>query len=94
MGSLKSKYKRNQSELIEKLLESGRTTAVLEVKVLGTSKIKEHLIYECVYLHGSKLKSTQIIAKDITDAMARLEPFINAGVSSSVVNYILNNKNL
>ena len=41
MGSLKSKYKRNQSELIEKLLESGRTTAVLEVKVLGTSKIKE-----------------------------------------------------
>ncbi len=93
MSSLKSKYRRDQSELIGTLLENGRTTAVLEVKVLETSKIKEHLIYECIYLHNSKLKSTQIIAKDITDAMARLEPFINAGVSSSVVNYILKNEN-
>jgi len=78
MGSLKSKYKRGQSELVDTLLENGRTTAVLEVKVLETSKIKEHLIYECVYLHNSKLKTTQIIAKDITDAMSRLEPFINS----------------
>jgi hypothetical protein len=93
MGSLKSKYKRGQSELIDTLLENGRTTAVLEVKVLETSKIKEHLIYECVYLHNSKLKTTQIIAKDITDAMERLEPFINSGTSSSVVNYILKNEN-
>ena len=79
MGSLKSKYKRGQSELIDTLLENGRTTAVLEVKVLETSKIQEHLIYECVYLHSGKLKTTQIIAKDITDAMNRLEPFINSG---------------
>ena len=93
MGSLKSKYKRGQSELIDTLLENGRTTAVLEVKVLETSKIKEHLIYECVYLHNSKLKTTQIIAKDITDAMGRLEPFINSGTSSAVVNYILKNEN-
>lgn len=93
MGSLKSKYKRGQSELIDTLLENGRKTAVLEVKVLETSKIKEHLIYECFYLHSGKLKSTQIIAKDITDAMSRLEPFINAGTSTSVVNYILKNEN-
>lgn len=93
MSSLKSKYKRGQSELIDILLENGRTTAVLEVKVLETSKIQEHLIYECVYLHSGKLKTTQIIAKDITDAMNRLEPFINSGVSSTVVNYVLSNEN-
>ncbi len=93
MGSLKSKYKRDKSELIETLLDNGRTTAVLEINVLTTSKIKEHLIYECIYLHNSKLKTTQIIAKDITDAMERLEPFINSGTSSSVVNYILKNEN-
>ena len=93
MGSLKSKYKRGQSELIDTLLENGRTTAVLEINVLTTSKIKEHLIYECIYLHNSKLKTTQIIAKDITDAMERLEPFINSGVSSTVVNYVLSNEN-
>ena len=93
MGSLKSKYKRGQSELIETLLVNGITTAVLEITVLTTSKIKEHLIYECIYLHNSKLKTTQIIAKDSTDAMERLEPFINSGTSSAVVNYILKNEN-
>ena len=94
MGSLKSKYKRGQSELIDTLLENGRTTAVLEVKVLETSKIKEHLIYECVYLHNSKLKTTQIIAKDITDAMNRLDPYLASGTTSTVVNYILGNEAL
>jgi len=94
MGSLKSKYKRDKSELIETLLDNGRTTAVLEINVLTTSKIKEHLIYECVYLHNSKLKTTQIIAKDITDAMSRLDPFIKSGASTSVINYVLNNENI
>ena len=94
MGSLKSKYKREKSELIETLLDNGRTTAVLEINVLTTSKIKEHLIYECVYLHNSKIKTTQIIAKDITDAMSRLDPFIKSGASTSVINYVLNNENI
>lgn len=94
MGSLKSKYKRGQSELVDTLLENGRTTVVLEINVLTTSKIKEHLIYECIYLHNSKLKTTQIIARDITDAMSRLEPFIKSGASSSVINYVLNNENI
>ena len=94
MGSLKSKYKRDKSELIEALLDNGRTTAVLEISVLTTSKIKEHLIYECTYLHNSKIKTTQIIAKDITDAMNRLEPFIQSGASSTVINYVLNNENI
>jgi len=94
MGSLKSKYKRDKSELIETLLDNGRTTAVLEINVLTTSKIKEHLIYECIYLHNSKLKTTQIIARDITDAMSRLEPFIKSGASTSVINYVLNNENI
>jgi hypothetical protein len=66
----------------------------LEINVLTTSKIKEHLIYECIYLHNSKLKTTQIIARDITDAMSRLEPFIKSGASSSVINYVLNNENI
>ena len=94
MGSLKSKYKRDKAELIETLLDNGRTTAVLEINVLTTSKIKEHLIYECIYLHNGKLKTTQIIARDITDAMSRLEPFIKSGASSSVINYVLNNENI
>ena len=94
MAKIKQKYKREQSELIETLIDNGRTTAVLEIRVLETSKIKGHLIYHCIYLHGGKVKDTQIIAKDITDAMSRLEPYINSGTSSTVVNYILGNENL
>ena len=94
MAKIKQKYRREQSELIETLIDNGRTTAVLEIRVLETSKIKEHLIYHCIYLHGGKVKDTQIIAKDITDAMSRLEPYINSGTSSAVVNYILGNENL
>jgi hypothetical protein len=94
MGKIKKKYRREQSELIETLIDNGRTTAVLEIKVLETSKIKGHLIYHCIYLHGGKIKDTQIIAKDITDAMSRLDPFLTSGTASTVVNYILSNENL
>ena len=94
MAKIKQKYRREQSELIETLIDNGRETAVLEIKVLETSKIKGHLIYHCTYLHGGKIKNTQIIAKDITDAMSRLDPFIASGTASTVVNYILSNENL
>lgn len=94
MGKIKQKYKREQSELIETLIDNGRETAVLEVKVLETSKIKGHLIYHCIYLHAGKVKDTQIIARDITDAMNRLDPYLASGTTSTVVNYILGNEAL
>ncbi len=94
MGKIKQKYKREQSELIETLISDGREIAVLEIRVLETSKIKGHLIYHCIYLHGGKVKDTQIIAKDITDAMNRLDPYLASGTTSTVVNYILGNENL
>jgi|14BtaG_2_1085337.scaffolds.fasta_scaffold31778_3 predicted transcriptional regulator len=85
----KNKYKVKQSELIESVIEAGRDTAVLRVEVVDTSKIEGHLIYHCIYLHTSKVKETYIIAKDITDAMNRLEPYLKAGTTSDVINYIL-----
>ncbi len=94
MGKIKQKYKREQSELIETLISDGREIAVLEIRVLETSKIKGHLIYHCIYLHGGKVKDTQIIAKDITDAMNRLDPYLTSGTTSTVVNYILGNEAL
>ncbi len=94
MGKIKQKYKREQSELIETLISDGREIGVLEIRVLETSKIKWHLIYHCIYLHGGKVKDTQIIAKDITDAMNRLDPYLTSGTTSTVVNYILGNEAL
>jgi len=89
MDKLKSKYKREQFELIKTLVENDRSTVVLELKVLETSKIREHLIYQCIYLHAGKLCETHIIAKDITDAMHRLEPYISSGTPEAAINYLL-----
>ena len=89
MSQLKNKYKREQSELINTLIRNGRLTAILEIKVMETSKIKEHLIYQCVYINGGKLGETHIIAKDITDAMLKLEPYITSGTPDIAINYIL-----
>ena len=89
MDKLKSKYKREQFELIKTLVENDRSTVVLELKVLETSKIREHLIYQCIYLHAGKLCETHIIAKDIIDAMHRLEPYISSGTPEAAINYLL-----
>ncbi len=89
MNKLKSKYKREQFELIKTLVENNRSTVVLELKVLETSKIRKHLIYQCIYLHAGKLCETHIIAKDITDAMHRLEPYISSGTPEAAINYLL-----
>ena len=89
MSQIKKKDKREQSELIQSLIENGRSTTVLEINVVGTSKIKEHLIYQCIYLHAGKLCETHIIAKDITDAMHRLEPYISSGTPEAAINYLI-----
>lgn len=92
MSQLKKKYQKEQSELLRELASNGRNTAVLEIKVIDTSKIKGHLIYQCVYLHANKLQETHIIARDITEAMDRLEPYIQSGTAGVAINYILSNE--
>ena len=51
----------------------GRDIAVLEIKLVGTSKIKDNLIYECIYTNKGNIKNVPIIAQDVTQALAKLE---------------------
>jgi len=89
MAKVKKKYQREKKEIIQSLIKDGRQTTVLSIKLLETSKIKGHLIYLVNYIDNGTEKETHIIARDITDAMNKLEPLVESGIPSSTMNYML-----
>ena len=89
---IKKKYKKENSELIKSIQDMGRDIAVLEIKLVGTSKVKDNLIYECTYTDKGNIKNIPIIAQDVTQALAKLEQFTNSGIPESVLQYMLGNE--
>ena len=86
---IKKKYKKENSELIKSIQDMGRDIAVLEIKLVGTSKVKDNLIYECTYTNKGNIKNVPIIAQDVTQALAKLEQFTHSGIPESVLQYML-----
>ncbi len=89
---IKKKYKKEKKELIKSLQNMGRGIAVLEIKLVGTSKVKDNLIYECTYLDKDDVKNVPIVAQDVTQALAKLEQFTHSGIPESVLQYMLGNE--
>ncbi len=89
MTKLKKKYSRSKAELLKSLKKIERQSVVLSIEVIETSKIKDHLIYECVYLDNNVEKQINIIARDITEAMQKLEPYVGSGIPDTTANLIL-----
>tara|TARA_B100001094_G_scaffold62646_1_gene58530 strand:+ start:216 stop:500 length:285 start_codon:yes stop_codon:yes gene_type:complete len=89
---IKKKYKKENSELIKSIQDMGRDIAVLEIKLVGTSKVKDNLIYECTYTDKGNIKNVPIIAQDVTQALAKLEQFTHSGIPESVLQYMLGNE--
>ena len=86
---IKKKYKKEKKELIKSLQNMGRGIAVLEIKLVGTSKVKDNLIYECTYLDKDDVKNVPIVAQDVTQALAKLEQFTHSGIPEPVLQYML-----
>tara|TARA_B100001093_G_C26002720_1_gene666354 strand:- start:8 stop:292 length:285 start_codon:yes stop_codon:yes gene_type:complete len=86
---IKKKYKKENSELIKSIQDMGRDIAVLEIKLVGTSKVKDNLIYECTYTDKGNIKNVPIIAQDVTQALAKLEQFTHSGIPEPVLQYML-----
>jgi chemotaxis receptor (MCP) glutamine deamidase CheD len=86
---IKKKYKKENSELIKSIQDMGRDIAVLEIKLVGTSKVKDNLIYECTYTDKGNIKNVPIIAQDVTQALAKLEQFTHSGIPETVLQYML-----
>jgi len=89
MAKLKSKYKREEEELIDSMLKSGNKTFITRIELIETSKIKAHQIYECRYVDNGSKKQVNIIAADITDAVDKLEAMVGFGLPQQAANLML-----
>jgi len=92
MSKLTKKYKRDEKDLIESMTSRGKTIFVISITLKETSKLKEHQIYECIYVDGGQKKETNIIAKDITDGMEKLKNYVGFGIPAVTTNHILGNE--
>ena len=91
---IKKKYKKDEKELMVELVKIERNTAVLEIKLIGTSKVKDNLLYQCKYVENGKIKEIPILAYDVTQALAKLESLTNSGIPENVLKYMLGSERL
>jgi hypothetical protein len=89
MSKLKSKYKREDEELIDSMLKSGNRTFITRIQLIETSKIKGHQIYECRYVDNGSQKQVNIIANDVSDAVSKLEAIVGFGMPQQAANLVL-----
>lgn len=91
---ISKKYKRDEKELIKSMVKRTEGPFVLSITLKETSKLKNHQIYECIYVDGGKKKETNIIGKDITDCMDKLTAYVGMGIPAITANHILGNESL
>tara|TARA_R110001592_G_scaffold18814_3_gene77615 strand:+ start:196 stop:477 length:282 start_codon:yes stop_codon:yes gene_type:complete len=89
---IKKKCKKEKKELINELTKMGRDVAIIEIKLISTSKVEDNLLYECTYVENKSIKSVPIIAKYVTQALAKLEQFTQLGIPENVLKYMLGNE--
>ena len=86
---LKSKYKKEKESLIKSLLNRGDCTMMLSIILKGTSKVKDHFIYQCVYLDQGEEKEIFVIEKDMCKAVDKIRPLINQNISENKAQFIV-----
>ncbi len=72
MTKVKSKYRREESELIDSMIKSGNSTFITSLTLVETSKIKGYQIYDCTYVDNGakKFLSTVINVSTIVNLVA------------------------
>ena len=89
MTHLKSKYQREETQLIGSLIKKGKRTFITQIQLVETSKIKDHQIYDCVYVDDGIKKQIHIIATDINHVVSKLEQVVNCCVPAATANVML-----
>jgi len=89
MAKLKSKYQRDESELIDSLIRKGKRTFITQIQLIETSKVKDHLIYDCIYVDNGTKKQINIIAVDISDAISKVEQIVDTNIPEITANVML-----
>lgn len=86
---LRNKYKKEKEILIKGLLNRGSCTIMLSINLKGTSKVKDHFIYECVYLDQGEEKEISVIAEDMCRAVDKIRPLINQNISENKAQFMV-----
>jgi len=86
---LRNKYKKEKDALTHDLVNKGKSTIILSINLKGVSKITDHYIYEVRFLDKCIEKTIPIIAIDVTQALAKLEPYVNSGVPEPTLRWML-----
>ncbi len=94
MARLKSKYQREEFELINSLIRKGKRTFITQIQLIETSKIKDHLIYDCIYIDNGVKKQVNIIARDISDAVSKVENIVDTNIPEMTANVMLGSETL
>jgi len=94
MAKLKSKYQRDESELIDSLIRKGKRTFITQIQLIETSKVKSHLIYDCTYIDNGVKKQINIIAVDISDAVSKVEQIVEQHIPEITANVMLGSETL
>ena len=86
---LRIKYQQEEPDLIDELLNKGRVTAILSITLEGVSKITDHYIYKVHLLDNGTEKTIPVIAIDVTQALAKLEPHLDIGIPTTTLKWML-----
>lgn len=86
---LRKKYQQDHSHLIDELIRHNKPTAILSIKLVGLSKIANHMIYEVSLIDNGNEKTIPVIAIDATQAIARLDHYIQSGIPEVTMQWML-----
>ena len=87
---LRKKYKKKKRELIE---EIGNETRVLSIKLIARSKLEDNWLYDCQFVKDGQHWETNIMARDVTEALFKLDKIHNMGMSKSLMEHVLTSPN-
>ena len=91
---LRSKYKKEKEVLLKELLNKGSCTIMLSIVLKGTSKVKNHFIYQCTYLDQGEEKELAVIAEDMCKAVDKIRPLVNKDISDSQAQFIVGSEDV
>ena len=86
---LRKKYKKDFEEIVSDLSSKKVTTKVLSIDLVGVSKVQDNFIYECIFLDNGNVKSVPIIGVDVTQALAKLESYVDLGIPEATLKLML-----
>lgn len=84
---LRNKYKKKNEELVNDIIKTGTTTCILRIQLKATSKIKGYFIYEVCYLDEGEVKTIPIFARNVTEILNTVQPYVNKGLSEQATTF-------